>query len=542
MLLSSLKVCRTVLWSCFYLIFLIYGAHSSNKTEDADLHPATLLGQRAAQLIKNRLLRRQERIQLRSREVCYDMVGCFPMPRSQISPLKKPPQPPEAVDTKFILLTRNFIETNITNLLKYGDNQKSLLDANLDISLPIKLIVHGFKGSGQDRGAIEIATSFLDVENANIVLVDWHKGAAGPSYISAAANTQLVGRQLALLIMELLSHGADASQMHIIGFSLGAHIAGYAGRAIQKVRVKIGRITGLDPASPLFRELLSSSLSPLNKNDAKFVDIIHTDGARFLTEGLGIFKPIGHVDYFPNGGFDQPGCNHVRGAVLVSHLGNSLNTSLVCNHLRAWQLFLESLKSEKTGCEFFSFPCPGGWNSFEKGNCFPTDCADQSCGKMGYHAAESRFLGPLFLATRDSSPFCGHQLKASVLLSKEMASLRAYMQLSLLTEQDNTHFQLYSDFRDELQGGYILHGIGTAPFGAIHPEKTPSLIVHISCYKLAQKQTTKRSAIQNYVAIDEVVIRDIYGHFWRYYNISTPLYNVNGTNVEAVTVELQLTN
>ena len=78
---------------------------------------------------------------------------------------------------------------------------------------------------------------------------------------------------------------------------------------------------GLDPASPLFRELLSSSLSPLNKNDAKFVDIIHTDGARFLTEGLGIFKPIGHVDYFPNGGFDQPGCNHVRGAVLVSHLG-----------------------------------------------------------------------------------------------------------------------------------------------------------------------------------------------------------------------------
>lgn len=76
------------------------------------------------------------------------------------------------------------------------------------------------------------------------MLVDWHKGAAGPSYISAAANTQLVGRQLALLIMELLSHGADPSRMHIIGFSLGAHIAGYAGRAVQKVRVKIGRITG----------------------------------------------------------------------------------------------------------------------------------------------------------------------------------------------------------------------------------------------------------------------------------------------------------
>lgn len=178
--------------------------------------------------------------------------------------------------------------------------------------------------------------------------MDWHKGAAGPSYISAAANTQLVGRQLALLIMEMISVGVNPSNIHIIGFSLGAHIAGYAGRAVQKKRIKIGRITGkyfqtkidvkirqrlnfeflfyigLDPASPLFRELLSTSLSPLNKNDAKFVDIIHTDGARFLTEGLGIFRPIGHVDYFPNGGFDQPGCNHVRGAVLVSHLGTFL--------------------------------------------------------------------------------------------------------------------------------------------------------------------------------------------------------------------------
>lgn len=66
---------------------------------------------------------------------------------------------------------------------------------------------------------------------------------------------------------------------------------------------------------------MATSLSPLHKNDAKFVDIIHTDGARFFSEGLGIFRPIGHVDYFPNGGFDQPGCNHVRGAVLASHLG-----------------------------------------------------------------------------------------------------------------------------------------------------------------------------------------------------------------------------
>lgn len=530
----SLLLFTSTFITCFELLPYV----SAASTNDSDVLPITLLGQRAALLIKNRLLRRQGRAQSR-REVCYDIVGCFPMPRSQISPLKKPPQPPEAVDTKFLLLTKNTLSKNITHLLKYGDQQKSLIDVNFNYSLPTKVIVHGFKGSGQDRGALDISTALLELENANIVLVDWQKGAAGPSYISAASNTQLVGRQLALLLMDMISMGLDPSNVHIIGFSLGAHIAGYAGRAIQKKKQKVGRITGLDPANPLFRELLATSLSPLHKNDAKFVDIIHTDGARFFSEGLGIFRPIGHVDYFPNGGFDQPGCNHVRGAVLASHLGGSLNTSVVCNHLRAWQLFLESLRASKTGCEFLSYPCPGGWSSFEKGNCFAANCTDQTCSKMGYLANKSKNLGPLFLVTRDSSPFCGYQLHITVVLSKNTAHLRGDLRLSILFESEATHFQLYSDYRDELQGGYTLHSIGASPYGLISPEKTPTIITHISCHVVSQKPTTKRNVFYT-VAVDDVIIRDLHGHLWRYFIPNTPLSNVNGTSVEAVTVELGL--
>ena len=85
------------------------------------------------------------------------------MPRTQISPLKKPPQPPETVDTKFILLTRSSLSSNSSYILKYGDNQKSLILANFDDTLPTKLIIHGFKGSGQDKGAQEIASAFLDL-------------------------------------------------------------------------------------------------------------------------------------------------------------------------------------------------------------------------------------------------------------------------------------------------------------------------------------------------------------------------------------------
>lgn len=81
--------------------------------------------------------------------------------------------------------------------------------------------------------------------------------------------------------------------------------------------------TGLDPASPLFRQMLSASLLSLSADDAAFVDVVHTDGARIWSEGFGLFNPIGDVDYFPNGGLDQPGCEQVRGSVIVSRLGKS---------------------------------------------------------------------------------------------------------------------------------------------------------------------------------------------------------------------------
>ena len=45
----------------------------------------------------------------------------------------------------------------------------------------------------------------------------------------------------------------------------------------------------------------------LDRTDADFVDVIHTD-----IKGLGIDAPIGHLDFFPNGGATQPGCGVVH--------------------------------------------------------------------------------------------------------------------------------------------------------------------------------------------------------------------------------------
>lgn len=60
-------------------------------------------------------------------------------------------------------------------------------------------------------------------------------------------------------------------------------------------------ILGLDPARPLYEN--SDPKDRLDVTDAKFVDVIHTNGDK-----NGLFKSLGHIDFFPNGGKVQPNC------------------------------------------------------------------------------------------------------------------------------------------------------------------------------------------------------------------------------------------
>lgn len=105
-------------------------------------------------------------------------------------------------------------------------------------------------------------------------------------------------------ILKLFEKAAQPKQMHLVGHSLGAHVAGFAGKEVKKRSSRIYRITGLDPARDPFEKATNDGR--LHREDADVVAVVHTDrGAR------GFVQSIGSIDFFPNNGTSpQPGCEN----------------------------------------------------------------------------------------------------------------------------------------------------------------------------------------------------------------------------------------
>lgn len=82
-----------------------------------------------------------------------------------------------------------------------------------------------------------------------------------------------------------------------------------------------------------------------------------------------------------------------------------LDRKIACSHLRAWELFVASLQSQREECKFIAWPCNQGADAFTRGTCFPHENTKWS-QEMGY-TADHGPLGIYYLATRPNKQYCG---------------------------------------------------------------------------------------------------------------------------------------
>lgn len=80
--------------------------------------------------------------------------------------------------------------------------------------------------------------------DVNVILLDWARGAAAERYMKGVANAELISKMLALLIKIMVTEGASPKDFHLIGSSLGAHLAGFTGQTLKGLGLTVGQITG----------------------------------------------------------------------------------------------------------------------------------------------------------------------------------------------------------------------------------------------------------------------------------------------------------
>ncbi|XP_022198550.1 pancreatic triacylglycerol lipase-like [Nilaparvata lugens] len=268
----------------------------------------------------------------------------------------------------------------------------------------VVFVTHGFFGSAVLNNWIgEMEEALLIRGDVTVIACDWSPGSRTINYAQAAANARVVGAEIARVAQFLLDNSLAARErIHLIGQSLGAHAMSYAAVNLKSV----AHLTGLDPAQPGFEGTHPDVR--IDPTDADFVDVIHTDARPFLPDlGLGLIEPAGDVDFFVNGGVQQPGCFQT----IMEHLHHypsvlSILTApfqvvgdyFSCNHRRAHQYYIEALK---TDCSFWARK----WTPFRP---LPelNPCTPDECQEMGKYTSLLPGRGTFYVQTKFPAPYC----------------------------------------------------------------------------------------------------------------------------------------
>nr|WIM01438.1 pancreatic lipase-like B [Limnephilus flavicornis] len=239
-------------------------------------------------------------------------------------------------------LSRMTIDLYTTNKTVKYDLSRAIdviSDPGFDKSLPITIIIHGFLATPYTY-ITSMASTIYKRGESNVMFID-ASSVIYIYYLKASTSVRFIGTEIGTQISKWIAAGVK-NKIHLIGHSLGTHISGFTAKVFKQLTgLKIGRISGLDPAGPCFFNSPSELL--LSPEDADFVDVMHTDALCF-----GFVKPLGHVDFYPNGGIDQP-----------------LASVIPLSHFRAIQLYAESITNPQN---FIGVKC-ADWNTYLSGNC-----------------------------------------------------------------------------------------------------------------------------------------------------------------------------
>ncbi|CAO1429237.1 unnamed protein product [Diamesa serratosioi] len=204
-------------------------------------------------------------------------------------------------------------------------DEATLLTSGIDCRKPTVFEIHGYIEDHKEVHHVMLTEALVENYDQNVINVDWSIGSKSLDYYTARIQTENVGRVVAQQIDFLNERiGLNLTSVTVIGFSLGAHIAGYAGKNVRRGR--IGTIVGLDASIYMYNYY--DPTSRLDVSDADHVTAWHTSL-------FGFQQSIASADYFFNTGDKQPGC-------LTDLFSDS------CSHHRSLLFLIEELRKPRS--------------------------------------------------------------------------------------------------------------------------------------------------------------------------------------------------
>lgn len=257
-----------------------------------------------------------------------------------------------------------------------------------DKSKKTVLYIHGYLENLKVESTKVIVEAYLQRNDVNLIFLNWGELAEGNYMLDAVVNAKQLGSVLAKKLIEMFDNGLDINKFHLVGHSLGGQMSGIVGREVyrrSKKTKRLRRITALDPAFPPF---YTGFTSHINKKDADFVDVIHTDAWIY-----GAPVSTGTADFWPNSGKTlQPGCPKRNYKLLTD---NDLSS-----HRRSWYFWAESVAGKHN--EQFDAVKTKNWNDFKAGK-FEDESSELKV-VMG-HDCPTNIYGDYYLQTNGISPY-----------------------------------------------------------------------------------------------------------------------------------------
>ncbi|XP_026762735.1 pancreatic lipase-related protein 2-like [Galleria mellonella] len=215
----------------------------------------------------------------------------------------------------------------------------------------------------------------------NVWLVDIYKF-VNYQFPQVARFAPVAGGHVGEMIynLTLQNVGFDPKKLELLGLSLGGETISFIAKSFKALSgIKFSRLTALDPTGPCFRNL--GPEYRLDQSDADYVEVVSTN-----MDGLGLATPVGHVNFYINGGEYQ-----ISDAYWIP-------CELLCSHVKVYTIWYSALRNPNS---FIAMQCDSVQQARDM-NCY--DRQHLVTNLLGLNVNKTKH-GIFYLATYHTYPY-----------------------------------------------------------------------------------------------------------------------------------------